>query len=171
MVARIDAPTLKLAKGLIDAAIETEAKGLKVRRISTPAAWASSTAESSARELEDYDRALLITAKGMKEQDDDRRRASTRVPNCSRLASVPTRRCTAAGTAWPSTLTRSSGSAGRGVPFGEQRSVDAARSGEPGVVQEDDRDGVAATMGPVYEPYLMAFPRPEQFFGILLRAT
>ena len=29
-------------------------------------------------------------------------------------------------------------------------------------------DGVAATIGPVYEPYLMAFPRPEQFFGLLL---
>jgi uncharacterized protein (TIGR03790 family) len=29
-------------------------------------------------------------------------------------------------------------------------------------------DGVAATIGPVYEPYLAAFPRPEQFFGLLL---
>ena len=30
-------------------------------------------------------------------------------------------------------------------------------------------DGVAATIGPVYEPYLMSFPRPEQFFGVLLK--
>lgn len=28
--------------------------------------------------------------------------------------------------------------------------------------------GVAATMGPVAEPYLTAFPRPEEFFGFLL---
>jgi uncharacterized protein (TIGR03790 family) len=30
-------------------------------------------------------------------------------------------------------------------------------------------DGVAATIGPVYEPYLIAFPRPEQFFGLLVK--
>jgi uncharacterized protein (TIGR03790 family) len=30
-------------------------------------------------------------------------------------------------------------------------------------------DGVAATIGPVYEPYLFAFPRPEEFFALLLR--
>ncbi|RIK80789.1 MAG: hypothetical protein DCC67_08960, partial [Planctomycetota bacterium] len=29
-------------------------------------------------------------------------------------------------------------------------------------------DGVAATIGPVYEPYLFAFPRPEEFFALLL---
>lgn len=29
-------------------------------------------------------------------------------------------------------------------------------------------DGVAATCGPTYEPYLVAFPRPEEFFLLLL---
>ena len=29
-------------------------------------------------------------------------------------------------------------------------------------------DGITATMGPVYEPYLASFPRPEEFFGLLL---
>jgi hypothetical protein len=29
--------------------------------------------------------------------------------------------------------------------------------------------GVCATIGPVYEPYLAAFPRPEEFFSLLLR--
>ena len=29
-------------------------------------------------------------------------------------------------------------------------------------------DGIAATLGPVYEPYTYAFPRPEQFFLLLL---
>jgi uncharacterized protein (TIGR03790 family) len=29
-------------------------------------------------------------------------------------------------------------------------------------------DGVAATLGPVAEPYLMAFPKPREFFGLLL---
>jgi hypothetical protein len=28
--------------------------------------------------------------------------------------------------------------------------------------------GVAATLGPVAEPYLAAFPRPAEFFGFLL---
>ena len=30
------------------------------------------------------------------------------------------------------------------------------------------RDGVAATLGPTSEPYLLAFPRPTRFFGLLL---
>ena len=30
-------------------------------------------------------------------------------------------------------------------------------------------DGVTATLGPVYEPYLAAFPRPEEFFGMLVQ--
>ena len=29
-------------------------------------------------------------------------------------------------------------------------------------------DGIGATLGPTYEPYLPAFPRPEQFFLMLL---
>jgi hypothetical protein len=29
-------------------------------------------------------------------------------------------------------------------------------------------DGVCATIGPVYEPYLVAFPRPNEFFAMLL---
>jgi uncharacterized protein (TIGR03790 family) len=30
-------------------------------------------------------------------------------------------------------------------------------------------DGAAATIGPVYEPYLITFPRPDEFFAYLLR--
>ena len=30
-------------------------------------------------------------------------------------------------------------------------------------------EGVCATMGPVYEPYLSAFPRPNEFFAVLLQ--
>jgi uncharacterized protein (TIGR03790 family) len=30
-------------------------------------------------------------------------------------------------------------------------------------------DGVCATIGPVYEPYLVAYPRPEEFFALLLQ--
>lgn len=29
-------------------------------------------------------------------------------------------------------------------------------------------DGVCATIGPVYEPYLVAFPKPNEFFGLLI---
>jgi uncharacterized protein (TIGR03790 family) len=29
-------------------------------------------------------------------------------------------------------------------------------------------NGVCATIGPVYEPYLAAFPRPDEFFALLL---
>ena len=29
-------------------------------------------------------------------------------------------------------------------------------------------EGVTGTLGPVYEPYLLAFPRPNEFFAMLL---
>ncbi|MBN1589426.1 MAG: hypothetical protein JW888_07920, partial [Pirellulales bacterium] len=29
-------------------------------------------------------------------------------------------------------------------------------------------DGITATLGPVYEPYLTAFPKPDDFFPLLL---
>ena len=29
-------------------------------------------------------------------------------------------------------------------------------------------EGITATLGPVSEPYLLAFPLPEAFFGLLL---
>jgi hypothetical protein len=32
-------------------------------------------------------------------------------------------------------------------------------------------DGVCATVGPVYEPYLAAFPRPNEFFAHLLQGN
>ena len=32
-------------------------------------------------------------------------------------------------------------------------------------------DGVCATIGPVYEPYLVAFPRPNEFFAMLLQGN
>ena len=30
-------------------------------------------------------------------------------------------------------------------------------------------DGVCATIGPVFEPYLIAFPRPNEFFSFLMQ--
>ena len=32
-------------------------------------------------------------------------------------------------------------------------------------------DGVCATIGPVYEPYLVSFPRPNEFFAMLLQGN
>ena len=29
-------------------------------------------------------------------------------------------------------------------------------------------EGITGTLGPVYEPYLLAFPRPNEFFAVLL---
>ena len=32
------------------------------------------------------------------------------------------------------------------------------------------QDGIAATIGPVSEPYVQAFPVPEMFFGLLVNS-
>jgi len=39
---------------------------------------------------------------------------------------------------------------------------------EKGWVKNLLQDGVAATLGPVAEPFLQSFPKPTHFFGLLL---
>jgi uncharacterized protein (TIGR03790 family) len=46
--------------------------------------------------------------------------------------------------------------------------VSIKRPNEQGWVRGLLDDGIAATIGPVAEPYLQSFPRPNEFFGLLL---
>ena len=60
MVARIDAPTLKLAKGLIDTAIEVEQQGLKGKVYFDARGLAKPDQRAAPGSYEDYDAAVLI---------------------------------------------------------------------------------------------------------------
>ncbi len=170
MVARLDAPTLPLAKGLIDTAIKIEKEGLEgkvyldARGIGkleqgnvTPGSYA------------DYDRALLITAKGLQEQTSlevtlDTKGELFQPGDCPDAALY----C-----GWYSL--------GKYVDAFDWNPGAVAyhlASGEATTLHNKDsqvwckrmlEEGVCATIGPAYEPYLVAFPRPNEFFALLIQ--
>jgi uncharacterized protein (TIGR03790 family) len=170
MVARIDGPTLELARGLIDAAIQTETDGLTGKAYFDARGTAKlEDAAPTPGSYEDYDRALLAVAKGFSEQTT----IETTLNNGPELFQAGQCPDAALYCGWYSLA--------KYVDAFEWRPGAVAyhlASSEADTLQAGDsevwckrliEDGVAATIGPVYEPYLMAFPRPEQFFGLLLK--
>ena len=170
MVARIDAPTLALAKGLIDTAIEVEKEGLEgkvyldargIGKLDKPNVPVGSYA--------DFDRALLVTAKGMQEQT-RWKWCWTSQPELFQPGDCPE---AALYCGWYSL--------GKYVDAFDWKPGAVAyhmASAEATTLHKEDsqvwckrmlEDGVCATIGPVYEPYLVAFPRPNEFFSLLLQ--
>jgi uncharacterized protein (TIGR03790 family) len=170
MVARLDAPTLALAKGLIDAAIAAEKTGLAGKayfdsRGLAPAGQTNVEPGSSA----DFDRALASAAAGL--------RANTAIDTV--LDELPP---TFAAEACPdAALYCGWYSLGKYVDaFDWQPGAvayhvggsEASRLHDPASQRWCKRlleDGVAATIGAVAEPTTVAYPRPDEFFASLLR--
>lgn len=170
MVARIDAPTLSLAKGLIDTAIKVEQEGLQGKvYIDARGIGKLDQTNVSPGSYPDFDRALLITAKGMQEQTSlevvlDKESELFQPGDCPDAALY----C-----GWYSL--------GKYVDAFDWNPGAVAyhlASGEAKTLHEEDsqvwckrmlEDGVCATIGPVFEPYLIAFPRPNEFFSLLLQ--
>lgn len=170
MVARIDAPTLRLAKGLIDTAIEVEKKGLrgKVYLDGRGIAKLDRTPQS-AGSYEDYDRSLLMTARGIETQTDLKVVLET-TPKLFQAKECPD---AALYCGWYSLAKYID--AFDWVPGAvayHLASSEATTLHDPASevwCKKMLEDGVCATIGPVYEPYLAAFPRPDEFFALLLR--
>lgn len=170
MVARIDGPTLKIAKGLIDTAIKVEAEGLEgkvyfdgrgIGKLDGKRVPVGSYA--------DYDRALLGTAKVLQEQTSlevvlDENPGLFQPGDCPDAALY----CGWYSLAkyvdafdWaPGAVAYHMASSEATTLRNEKSQVWCKRLLE---------DGVCATIGPVYEPYLMAFPRPNEFFPLLVQ--
>jgi uncharacterized protein (TIGR03790 family) len=170
MVARLDAPTLALAKGLVDAAIKVEQEGLEGKayfdargmgKLDQPNAPPGS--------YEDYDRAVLTTAKGIGEQTNIEVVLNSS-PELFKAGECPD---AALYCGWYSlakyvdAFDWAPGAVAYHLASGEATTL--RDPGSQGWCKKMIEDGVAATIGPVYEPYLMSFPRPEQFFGLLLK--
>jgi uncharacterized protein (TIGR03790 family) len=170
MTARIDAPTQELAKGLVDAAIKVEAEGLEgkayfdARGLAKPAGQPASTGS-----YEDYDQAVVTTANAFRDQTTIETTLNT-APALFQPGECPD---AALYCGWYSLA--------KYVDAFEWRPGAVAyhlASSEANTLRDPQsevwckrmiEDGVAATIGPVFEPYLMSFPRPEQFFGLLLK--
>ena len=170
MVARIDAPTLRLAKGLIDTAIEVEKKGLRGKvYFDTRGLAKIDDANQQPGSFADYDRGLLMIANAIDQQTD----LPVILEKTPQLFQPGQCKDAALYCGWYSL--------GKyvdafdwvpGAVAYHLASAEAATLRDPGSQVWCKRmldDGVCATIGPVYEPYLVAFPRPEEFFGLLLR--
>lgn len=171
MVSRLDGPTFELAKGLVDKALAAEEAGLKGKAYidgrgmgqvdQTPAPPGS---------YADYDRALLILANALQE-----RTAIETVLNTS-PALFKAGECPDAALycGWYSlgkyvdAFDWAPGAVGYHLASSEATTLREAASQV--WCKKMIEDGVTATIGPVYEPYLASFPRPEEFFGLLLQS-
>ena len=170
MVARLDAPTLPLAKGLIDTAIKIEKEGLEGKvYLDARGIGKLTQANVTPGSYADYDRALLITAKGLQEQTSldvtlDTKGELFQPGDCPDAALY----C-----GWYSL--------GKYVDAFDWAPGAVAyhlASAEATTLHKKDsqvwckrmlEDGVCATIGPAYEPYLVAFPRPNEFFALLIQ--
>lgn len=170
MVSRIDAPTLRLAKGLVDTAINVEQKGLRGNVYIDARGLAKlERAPQTTGSYEDYDHSLLITARGIESQTD----LKVVLENTPKLFQAGECSKAALYCGWYSLAKYVDafdwvpGAVAYHLASGE---ADTLRDPKSEVwCKKMLEDGVCATIGPVYEPYLAAFPRPDEFFAVLLR--
>jgi uncharacterized protein (TIGR03790 family) len=167
MVARLEAPTIELTRKLIDTAIEVEKAGLDgtlyldARGLGQPEAAARGS-------YADYDQSLRNLAEFLEDHVDRK----VVLDNQAKLFQPGDCPQTALYCGWYSlskyvdAFEWQKGAVGYHIASGE-----AATLRDPASQVWCKRmleDGVCATFGPVYEPYLAAFPRPDEFFPLLL---
>lgn len=177
MVSRLDGPDLKNAKRLIDDALAVEKAGGLKGKVYLDARGLT-TLEGPPHEpgsYPDYDRALMVTAKGiggLKDEDDTPRFDVTlnELPELFAPGQCPE---TALYCGWYSLAKYVDA-----FDFNKGAVAYHLASSEAVTLKEIDsqcwckkllQDGVCATLGPVDEPYLLAFPRPNEFFALLIQ--
>jgi len=168
MVARLEAPTLKLTRKIIDDAIATEKEGLKGKVYLDARGLAVLEDAPVNGSYEDYDRTLLLTADLIRKHTD----LEVVINNEQSLFQEGECPDAALYCGWYSLAKYVD--AFDWVPGAvafHMASSEAATLRNPESQVWCKRmleDGVAATLGPAYEPYIMAFPRPNEFFALLL---
>jgi uncharacterized protein (TIGR03790 family) len=170
MVARLDAPTLVLAKGLVDTAIKIEKEGLRGKvYFDTRGMGQLEDANVMPGSYADYDRSLLITAKGIDEQT-DLEVVTDASPQLFQPGACPD---AALYCGWYSLAKYVDAFDWKpGAVAYHLASSEAQTLRDPASqvwCKKLLEDGVCATIGPVYEPYLGSFPRPNEFFSLLLQ--
>jgi uncharacterized protein (TIGR03790 family) len=169
MVSRLDAPTLKLAKGLIDMAIQTETNGLDGKVYLDGRGLAELDGKpAQAGSFQAYDRGLLQTASKLESNGRLEVILDTK-PDLFQPGSCPN---AALYCGWYSlakyvdAFDWQPGAIAYHLASSEAKTL---RAGESEVwCKRLLEDGVCATLGPVAEPYLQAFPPPNKFFPMLM---
>jgi len=168
MVSRLAAPSLKLAKGLIDKAIATEKAGLSGKIYLDARGMAYDKEKAQPGSYDVYDQSLRDLAERIKKHTkfqvilDDK--AELFQPGACPEAALY---C-----GWYSlskyidAFDWRPGAVGYHLASGEAASL--RKPGSTAWCNAMLEDGITATLGPVYEPYLHAFPKPDEFFSLLL---
>ncbi|MFO0944654.1 MAG: TIGR03790 family protein [Planctomycetota bacterium] len=165
MVSRIEAPTPEITRGIIDAAIEVEKTGLQGKVFLDARGHPFQGARGSTG---DYDESLRNLAKLLKYQT----RFEVILDNEDALFEDDQCPDAALYCGWYSLARYVDAFHWRRGAIGYHlASLEAETLRGPSSNVWCKRmleDGVCATLGPVFEPYLMAFPRPEDFFIVLM---
>ncbi len=166
-VARLDASTPELAKRLVDDAIETENKGLDGVFYIDARGLAKDNNDSGSDYVR-YDRHLvnlhdLVQKYGSMPVVLDQKPALFQDGDCPKAALY----CGWYSLAeYVDAFTWQKGAVGWHIASGEAKTL---KNPESNVwCKRMIEDGVAATLGPVREPYLASFPRPDLFFPLLM---
>jgi len=170
MVARLDAPTVALAKGLVDTAIKVEQEGLKGKIYLDSRGIGSLDQPTVAQgSYADFDRAVLLAAENLRQNSD------------MEVVLEETQTLFQEGDCPDAALYCGWYSLGKYVDAFDWAPGAVAyhmASAEARTLRDENsqvwckrmlEEGVAATIGPVYEPYLIAFPRPNEFFDLLIQ--
>jgi len=167
MVSRLEAPSVELTKKLVDAAIETEKKGLAGKVYLDARGLGGDDPEAKAGSYERYDQSLRRLQKLLAEHSDlkvvlDNKPELFQKGDCPQVALY----CGWYSLAkYVDAFEWLPGSVGYHMASSEAVTLRGAKSQVWCKRMLDE--GVAATLGPVYEPYLSAFPLPEEFFPVL----
>lgn len=179
MVSRLDGPDLKTAKRLIDDALAVEKAGGLEGKVYLDARGLT-TLEGSPLEpgsYPDYDRSLMITAKGLESVKDaeGEPRFEVKLNELPELFGPGQCPETALYCGWYSLAKYVDA-----FDFNQGAIAYHLASSEAVTLKEIDsqcwckkllEDGVCATIGPVNEPYLLSFPRPNEFFALLIQGN
>jgi len=163
MVSRIDGPTSSIARGLIDKALAGEKAG------PTGRAYFDARGMNAKKEgFGPYDEALRQIAGTVRSKTS----IAVRLDNREKLFGRGECPNTVLYCGWYSlrryidAFTFVPGAVGYHLASFE--AISLKKPGEQGWCKRMLEDGITATLGPVAEPYLQSFPRPDDFFGLLL---
>ncbi|MHB8902788.1 MAG: TIGR03790 family protein [Thermoguttaceae bacterium] len=168
MVSRIEAPTVADTRRLIDDAIATEAAGLRGKVYLDARGIPGPSEPASRGSYGDYDQAIRDLASLLREH------TLEQVVLDDKQELFVAGACPDAGLycGWYSlaqyvdAFDFARGSVGYHIASAEATTLRSA--GSQVWCKRMLEDGICATLGPVHEPYLTAFPRPDEFFVALL---
>ena len=166
MVSRLDGPDKKIAKALVDKAIAAEKKGLKGNAFFDSRFGPDNNSSSQYAE---YDISIQKAAQVVRQKTD----MKVTEEQSSKLFQPGDCPDTALYCGWYSlkkyidAFDFVDGAVGYHIASFEAIDLRSQRSKQwcPAMLT----DGITATIGPVAEPYLHAFPKPEHFFAELIK--